>query len=891
MKKIILLILMGVGTSFIAQQTCGLDSYQREIETKEPSSKTRREAFDKEIGKIISNLRQSGKLSANTSKNQTQFYEIPVVVHVIESTSTANATLAVTDQEIINWINDTNKIFASLHPAYYPEGTGLGFNTVIPIKLVLAMRTPQCTASTGIYRYNGSVLPGYDQYGVKSNGSNGVTTDQIKALAPHWDEKSYFNIYIPIKFDGDATSFGLMGWAGYPTNPDSGYDSFMKAPVVKANSANTLAHEMMHAFNIDHTFGNADVAGVNCSTSTGNCNVDDDKTCDTERTKCLLNTANLPTNSQINPCTGVNWQDGQFNIMQYTNTSKKFTPGQRDRAIASMISLRPSLFTSLGGTALNLNPNTTSLPIAASCTPTGNAIIGAFGVGPTKVVLGTINVTSEGNMGSKPYENFVNTCQNASFFTDIPINTASTLTVSIGNNSQRVTAWIDYNNNGVFESTELIGDSPSVAAFSSTSFTFTPPSAAITNSYLRLRIKSDANGDANPCGNLQYGQIEDFAVKIVASTVSPTLPVAPNGLPGQSVLINNTTSTGNYVNIPNITNVYNNAFVFSCWVKPSGIQTNGSTIFFTTNSSPMGLSFINGNNTIAIMPGNISTGFIAPANEWTHIAYVSNGATVKVYVNGREFSQNITSSGTLISEILLGKNGTIFSNLEVDEVSVWGRTLTIDDIRQYRHLTKSKPGQLILKNLAGYFQFNDTALSYGINNVVGGVPLIANFNGAGCSKIPSNAPVFEGIAEKKTITTVGSTTSFTTLGTAVRFKAGTSAPNGDFWIIKSTINPDVQPDANTALGFYTILNNYGTNNNLTIDYLRFYNNATINNTAIAASKYKLYSRSANGYNTGSWGAILNSASSLAAVSGSVNVYFSTGLLLNNMGQLVITQAP
>jgi hypothetical protein len=56
-------------------------------------------------------------------------------------------------------------------------------------------------------------LPLYDTRGVDSNGgSNGASASAIKAMAPHWPETSYFNIYVVIGFDGQQQNAGgLMG--------------------------------------------------------------------------------------------------------------------------------------------------------------------------------------------------------------------------------------------------------------------------------------------------------------------------------------------------------------------------------------------------------------------------------------------------------------------------------------------------------------------------------------------------------------------------------------------------------------------------------------------------------------------------------------------------------
>jgi hypothetical protein len=66
-----------------------------------------------------------------------QVFEIPVVVHVIESSATQNANLNLTDQNIQDWIDRANRMYATTYGnGFYPEGSGATGGNVIPFKLV-----------------------------------------------------------------------------------------------------------------------------------------------------------------------------------------------------------------------------------------------------------------------------------------------------------------------------------------------------------------------------------------------------------------------------------------------------------------------------------------------------------------------------------------------------------------------------------------------------------------------------------------------------------------------------------------------------------------------------------------------------------------------------------
>ncbi|MDH6251257.1 hypothetical protein M2347_000984 [Chryseobacterium sp. H1D6B] len=533
MKKTFLYgaLLLSLSLSAQQQRICGFD---QELELQDRANPGLRVTFDKIIQKIKTEKKNNSSSAFNKTVNGV--YEIPVVVHVVYPTGAAvGSTFNRSDAEIQAWLERANQMYAGTY-AWPANGTPADFgqSAVFPIKLVLAKRDPNCNATTGIVRYNGGGLTGYNASGMAYQTANGASRNSIKALAPHWPEASYFNIYVISTFDAEASlNSGLMGFAAFPNSPDSGYESFMKSGVVTNAHDTTFAHEFGHAMGLYHTFqgGQFDAqsgAANYCPPTTGVCEDDDDQVCDTERSGSGYLAWPVPTNSQVNPCTSANYQGVQYNMMNYSNSvAQKFTAGQGDRIQDLFMLIRGSLTTSTGATVLPSTPIGAVAPIPAICNPAGltNAATNGYLTGPTSVKLGQINNASAGLWaGATPFyvDYTTQTCR-VNAYTPLLVNQSQNIQVGFVLNDQSVRVWIDYNNNGTFETSELVASGDDIAVDAEgkglLNTTFTPPATAVLNTPLRMRVLVDSNDPSliSPCGQLNYGQVEDYSVKLVTT--------------------------------------------------------------------------------------------------------------------------------------------------------------------------------------------------------------------------------------------------------------------------------------------------------------------------------------------------------------------------------------
>ncbi|MDP4266594.1 MAG: C10 family peptidase, partial [Bacteroidota bacterium] len=226
-----------------------------------------------------------------------------------------------------------------------------------------------------------------------------------------------------------------------------------------------------------------------------------------------------------------------------------------------------------------------------SCSTTTVYINNDYGIGIQNVRLASL-IWNSGDTradsiiyGGKGYMDFSSYAN-----TSLLPNTTYSATITVGYfYKEKIKVFIDYNNNGVFTNLgENIYSSPS-PEFVHT-FSFTTPSSPVTNTYLRMRVVSDYNSVPGSCGNLNYGQAEDYAVFFPAACTSPVVAVTDQTIcsgasanltaTGANAYSWSTTATTNSMTVnPTITTTY----------KVTG-TTNGctgtATATVTVNSLP-----------------------------------------------------------------------------------------------------------------------------------------------------------------------------------------------------------------------------------------------------------------------------------------------------------------
>ncbi|MHC1774633.1 MAG: GEVED domain-containing protein [Lentimicrobium sp.] len=151
---------------------------------------------------------------------------------------------------------------------------------------------------------------------------------------------------------------------------------------------------------------------------------------------------------------------------------------------------------------INVVPFAYCIPTYSSGTGSGDYI--------SLVQLGSINNTTGGS--SSPYYTYYN-----SLSTDLSTGTEYTITLSAGTygSGNNISVWIDFNQNGVFDANEKLGNVNLLSTPATGTISFTVPGNALPGT-TRMRVREVwAESDMDPCSSYGFGETEDYNVNIL----------------------------------------------------------------------------------------------------------------------------------------------------------------------------------------------------------------------------------------------------------------------------------------------------------------------------------------------------------------------------------------
>ncbi|MBV6403980.1 MAG: hypothetical protein IT228_08445 [Flavobacteriales bacterium] len=437
-------------------------------------------------GDLASALRQVQRGTTRGNGLQT----VPVVVHVVWNTAAENVPDASITQMIAQMNQDYQQANADLSTVR-PAFTGVIGNG--GMEFCLATVDPNGAPTTGITRTQ-TTETWFDP---------DTETDDMKSapkgISP-WNPSQYLNIWVCDITSGATGGTVTVGYAYLPVGGvvGSGIDGLViDYDYGLGAGERTATHEIGHYFGLLHPFDNG-----NCTDSDG---FTDTPTTDSPTFSC--------SNTGLMKCGTLTQYE---NFMDYASCSVMFTDQQAAAMQGVLNGARASLLTSPGcGTV----PSGPCIPTSGQGTADGDFIDG--------VQLGSIANLGTGGIGGPAYVDYTGQS------TDLERGTAQVLQVTAGTYAgDAFAAWIDYDQDDLFEAGEKLGQVTNSTAGEVLSLPFNVPAGAVLGpARMRVRgvyINSGEPDPADPCFNYNWGQTEDYMVNIT-DPAAACIPTSTNG--------------------------------------------------------------------------------------------------------------------------------------------------------------------------------------------------------------------------------------------------------------------------------------------------------------------------------------------------------------------------
>ena len=322
----LLFLLCSAAIGLKAQRTCGTMEADSLAEIKYPAYKLNKARIQNKI------LQRERDIKNGIFRPQA-LYTIPVVFHILYKENNENIPDEVINSQIEALNRDFNLLNTdiSIVPA---EFRGAAAN--VGITFCLAGTMPNGAPTSGVERRQSNV----DTFYQNQNNAKFYSAGGLDA----WDATRYLNIWVCRQLKPAPNSgTNLLGYATFPGQPAQidgvvivtggfGDKTIANYPLIinAYNRGRTAVHEVGHWLNLRHIWGDA-----NC----GNDGIDDTPIHDDANYGCPA----YPLNSN---CGGTAHNQMTMNYMDYTNDDclQLFTEGQKTRAIATLTSVRISLF-------------------------------------------------------------------------------------------------------------------------------------------------------------------------------------------------------------------------------------------------------------------------------------------------------------------------------------------------------------------------------------------------------------------------------------------------------------------------------------------------------------------------------------------------------------------
>lgn len=340
-----------------------------------------------------------------------------------------------------------------------------------------------------------------------------------------------------------------------------------------------------------------------------------------------------------------------------------------------------------------------------------------------------------------------------------------------------------------------------------------------------------ASNDRHP--KVVYGQPGAYSVSLTVSddngTSSQTLNdfimvtdgCSPDSVPGKALTLDGSKGVAS---IPAL-NLNSNTVTMMAWIKPSANQKDWSGIIFSRSGGTIAGLSIRSDMEIR-MHWNAgewpwSSGLFASPDEWNHVALVITPDSGIIYVNGVASVHHVQfGPEEFDGTTLLGLDACCdrYFNGQIDEVVIYNRSLSRNEIREGMHLTRNPAED---STFVAYYQFNE---SEGVITDRAGIRHASFGNGA--ERVRSTGPFGGGESERVTVTS-GGVVALPGVDLQMTFPFAGTNPDGEVVISRLRNYPDELPDSSYwNAPWYWIVDNYGSKQSFSqldaLTFSRFY---------------------------------------------------------------------
>lgn len=279
----------------------------------------------------------------------------------------------------------------------------------------------------------------------------------------------------------------------------------------------------------------------------------------------------------------------------------------------------------------------------------------------------------------------------------------------------------------------------------------------------------------------------------------------PDTIPGFAL---RTATDGDAAIMPNQEGEPFDELTISAWVKPEGGQASYAGIVIGAfEGSAFGLNVRDNNSLGYHWPGGAwwwNSGFTVVPDEWQHVALVMKPGSITLYLNGVGNTHLTDVLPVKLDNVSIGRyrdwNSRTWKGA-IDEVAIWDKALSQEEIRETMHLTKRVDEE---PDLIAYYQFNRTTGE--ATDRVG----VRHLQFAGSAhRVPATGPWGGGESSRQTIDQ-GGEFSFGKTGVTMSFPFSSTYPDGELVVSRIHLAPDVPADDDHPVSpHYWIVNNYG----------------------------------------------------------------------------------